>query len=157
MKPGLSLLDRLYSHTLKTETCWLWQAAKISTGYGVLRVDGRNVLAHRLSFQAHTGTPVPDGACVLHRCDTPACLNPEHLFLGTKADNVHDMDQKGRRKNNPPRGERASHAKLTEDKVREIRRRAATGESSSGLAAEFGVDPSMIWLINTRRSWRHVA
>lgn len=80
--------------------CWLWTAAENEKGYGVIGVGGRGTgkrYAHRVSYELHVG-PVPDGMCVLHKCDTPLCVNPDHLFLGTVADNVNDMTFKDRGK-----------------------------------------------------------
>lgn len=78
--------------------CWLWLSGT-NNGYGILSLyevyGRRTVLAHRASWEFHRG-PIPEGLCVLHRCDTPPCINPAHLFLGTIADNTHDMIAKGR-------------------------------------------------------------
>ncbi|KKK76925.1 hypothetical protein LCGC14_2858760 [marine sediment metagenome] len=79
-----------------TETgCWLWMAHKNPNGYGTLRVDSVDFPAHRYSWMLHKGR-IPEGLCVLHKCDTPLCVNPEHLWLGTKKDNTHDAIKKGR-------------------------------------------------------------
>jgi hypothetical protein len=85
---------------------------------------------------------------VCHHCDNPPCINPAHLFLGTHADNVADMDRKGRRRHMNGFGEQAHHVKLTDAQVAEIRRRYATGsETQAELADAFGVGQSQIWRI----------
>lgn len=84
--------------------CWIWLACKYDTGYGQMSVDGVLWRAHRLSWVLTHG-PIPDGVCVLHRCDNRPCVNPSHLFLGSRADNSADMIAKGRSKS--PLGERS--------------------------------------------------
>lgn len=80
--------------------CWPWTGKTIIKGYGRLRgADGDKVLAHRLAFELASGTPIPDGLCVLHHCDNPPCCNPSHLFLGTMKDNTLDASAKGRMRN----------------------------------------------------------
>lgn len=96
---ALGFERRLLAGFQKTENCWLWQKAKNQYGYGLLgRSDGgrRVVLAHRSMWEREYG-PIPIGVFVCHHCDTPACVRPDHLFLGTQADNLHDMLAKGRR------------------------------------------------------------
>lgn len=75
--------------------CWIWQAATTSKGYGSFWLNGRQERAHRASYTLFRG-PIPDGLRVLHHCDTPACVNPEHLYLGTDLDNARDRDQRAR-------------------------------------------------------------
>lgn len=101
--------------------CWLWQDA-LKNGYGRLFVDGRPTLAHRVSYELHCG-PIPEGMHVCHRCDTPACVNPAHLFLGSHADNMADMAAKGR-------GTKSPHAA----EIAEIAAREAAGEWVNRLA-----------------------
>ena len=93
MPPGDRLLAK--RRIVPSTGCWLWTGGKLSDGYGHLCVHNRRVLAHRLSWEVWVG-PIPADLCVLHRCDTPACFNPEHLWLGTRSENNRDMLAKGR-------------------------------------------------------------
>lgn len=87
---------RFWARINKTETCWLWTGAKHQHGYGVLRPkDGPMIRVHRLMWEREHG-PIPKGMLVLHRCDTPSCVNPDHLFLGDQRENMRDMWAKGR-------------------------------------------------------------
>jgi len=80
------------------DSCWLWTGSKTPKGYGHMRINGKNVYVHRLSYQIHHG-PIPDKIEVCHTCDNPPCINPSHLFLGTHAENIEDSKKKGRRIN----------------------------------------------------------
>lgn len=132
--------------------CWLWTRADDGYGYGVFRVDGKTLKAPRFAFRlTHGRDPLP-GLYVCHRRDQPACVNPEHLFEGTQKDNIHDAKSKGR----TARGSRSGGAQLTEEKVREIRKRSALGETHSQLAQEFNVTIANISAIKLRRSWRWI-
>lgn len=143
-------LDRFWSKVKISDGCWEWTAATDHCGYGRFGIRGRNRLAHRVSFCIHVG-PVPEGMCVLHRCDNPPCVNPDHLFLGTQKDNMRDRDSKRR----TPSGESHAKSPLTWADVAEIRRRyAAGGCSLNALAREFGVTNQSISKIVLRKSWR---
>ena len=89
---------RFWSKVVKADGCWEWTAYRDPLGYGRLNVDGVPVLAHRLAYELEHGA-IPDGMCILHRCDNPPCVNPDHLWLGTQADNSLDMASKGRWRN----------------------------------------------------------
>ena len=91
------LQDRLLHYTLPEDStgCWLWAGKTNSDGYGLLPENGAYKMAHRVAWELENGD-IPEGVCVLHRCDTPPCVRVAHLFLGTKADNAHDRDCKGR-------------------------------------------------------------
>ena len=131
--------------------CWLWTAYRNRGGYGKARHGGKVHLAHRVSWEVHNG-PIPAGMCVCHRCDTPSCVNPEHLFLGTQADNVRDMAAKGRGR--APAGEAHRSAKLTAADVAAIR---ADGRTPRIIAAEYGVSRPQISAIRLGKNWRNAA
>lgn len=131
--------------------CHLWTGFVNRDGYGRLRRGERMVYAHRFAFEEFVG-PIPEGAYVLHRCDTPACVNPEHLFVGTQADNVRDRDRKGRGR--WPTGEGSPTARLTAVQVAEIRDRVANGATQTAVAAEYGVSQAHVSTIVHGKSWR---
>jgi hypothetical protein len=145
------------THVPSIGNCWLWTGAKRPApfDYGIIG-KGRGWRAtHRISWEIHNGA-IPVGMCVLHRCDTPACVRPDHLFLGTDADNAADRKIKGR--NGDRRGEaNGKSTKLTSEQVRAIRQRFATGLISQGrLAKEYGVNQTAISFIVLRRTWTNI-
>lgn len=139
-------IPRFWARVNKTETCWLWTGCENGSGYGAVRWEGKTDRAHRVAWNIEKG-PTPPGACVLHRCDVRLCVRPDHLFLGSRADNAHDRTAKGRR------GE--VHGRLlTSEKVAEIRRRHAEGERADDLAAEHGVTQWTVFDLLSRRTWK---
>lgn len=132
-------------------TCWYWIGAMYQNGYGKARHAGRECYAHRYSYNLYKG-PIPDGMHVCHRCDDPSCVNPDHLFVGTRDDNMSDMAIKGR----SAHGERHGSAKLSVEQVREIRSKRNAGQSVTAIAAEYGVSKGRISEIVHRKAWRRV-
>lgn len=122
--------------------CWLWRGYLMHKNYGQFRgFDGKTILAHRQAWILAYGS-VPDGLWVLHACDEPRCVRPDHLFLGTSDDNIADMVSKRRHivPKNLPRGRRHPNAikHLTADDAAAIRRRWASGDRRGSIASEFG-------------------
>lgn len=134
-------------------SCWEWTRYRLPFGYGRTRHLGKNVTAHRLSWTVFRG-PIPEGLCVCHRCDNPPCCNPEHLFLGTHAENTADAESKGRMNHSGLiLGCRIQRQrKLTHAQVDEIK---SSSEPSSVIAARMGCSYTNVYMI--RRGLRKVA
>jgi hypothetical protein len=145
------LADRFWPMVRKSETCWLWTGARSTNGYGrILSTDGRMIGAHRAAWLLTFGE-IPSDMEVCHHCDVRLCVRPDHLFLGTQQDNMTDAVNKQRmaagdrhgmrtRPDRRPRGERHGMAKLTAEKVREMRALyLAGGVSQVALGAQFDV------------------
>ncbi len=154
------LMKRFLEKVNKTSSCWLWTGAKQHPkrsqpiGYGVMLVRPRPryaMLAHRLSWELFR-SPVPDALRVLHKCDNPPCVNPDHLFLGTQGDNMEDCVSKGRKE----KGESHFRARLTESQVLEIRGKHESGIGYPTLAKEYRVGKTTIEDIVTGKTWKHV-
>jgi hypothetical protein len=154
-----TVAERFWSKVDKSggpEACWPWTAAiDKSSGYGLFAVaHGELVGAHVYAFRAEGGS-VPARSCVLHSCDNRPCCNPQHLSAGTKKENYDDSVSKGRQ----TRGEKVHNAKLTEETVREIRKRFVKGNPINGgaaLAVLFGVNQSTVNKIARGQLWPHV-
>lgn len=149
---GMSVRERFFIYTKKTDGCWPWLGGTDVNGYGKMSVDQKPQLASRVSYMLHFGD-VPAGLGVLHKCDTPLCVNPDHLFLGTQADNVADMHTKGRANKRGLKGEEHHAAKVTPEIVRTIR---ASTDTERDLAKRFGISNTTVHDIRKRRSWAHV-
>jgi hypothetical protein len=134
--------------------CHPWIGQRNNHGYGKTWLDGKRCYAHRVAFlfeHGHWPEPV-----TRHRCDNPPCVNPAHLHEGTESDNQRDSVERGRKRNGDLRGEQLTQAKLTEEQVREIRRRYATGETQRSIAREYGVVQTTISRVVLRERWAHV-
>lgn len=137
--------------------CWIWTASLVSrkSQYGRFQCAGRLELAHRASWMLYRGG-IPAGMDVCHTCDVPTCVNPDHLFLGTAADNIADRMAKGR-PHNVPSGELHYRAKLSPADVVEIRRSYAFGEATQrALAERFNISMANVYYILKGVSWREV-
>jgi hypothetical protein len=127
--------------------CWLWFGCSVRRGYGTINVHGKAERAHRFAYEQFVG-PIPPGLQVLHRCDVTCCVNPEHLFLGTFADNMRDRNKKGRQ----ARDVRNGGAKLNRREVREI---FFATETHPVLARRYGVHVNTVWRIKAGKKWAH--
>lgn len=160
MKRARPIEERFWAKVDKAgpDDCWLWSASTTPAGYGQLSLglgDGRWMGAHVFSFELHGGRTCP-GFYVCHRCDTPGCVNPAHLFLGSPGANVADMDAKGRRGRRVSLGSRNPSAKLTEAQVRLIKSRLRLGDRHQALAGDFRVSLQLIRRISCGQNWAHV-
>lgn len=142
--------ERFWSFVDKSKECWLWTGGTnfAPFDYGHFKVGGATVRAHRFSYELHKG-PIPEGMSVCHTCDTPRCVNPDHLWLGTPGENTADMDAKGRRK--------FANAKLSPAQVRKLRSlHASKGMTYEALGRLFGIRGATARMIVLRRTWKNV-
>ena len=148
------VIDRfhLYVHPEPNSGCWLWSGRLHRTGYGQFTPGTltRPVTAHRFSLGTKTGKWPRD--CALHSCDNKACVNPDHLREGTQSENIADRNTRKR----TARGSASGPAVLTEDQVKAIRKRLASGSTQRRVASEFGVTPPTIRNIAIGVTWKHV-
>lgn len=131
--------------------CWVWMGSTQVRGYGEIISNNRKHLAHRASYEAFVGK-IPKGMYVCHACDNVACVNPNHLFLGTQKQNLQDMANKGR----STRGVKNPMAKLDEYGVRQIKEGIKAGQSDSSLAKSWMVCRQTINNIRNKKVWNHV-
>lgn len=184
LKPDGTLKDRFLERVkIDPAGCWIWQGGANGQGYGVLRHDEMQHRAHRVSYELFVG-PIDDGLLVLHHCDNPPCVRPDHLYAGTAADNARDAVERGRvargdrhcsrtrpervprgdrhgwrtHPESVPRGEQQGAAKLTEALVREIRRLDQAGLSSRAIIAALGLSVNLkcVWAVRRGVTWAHV-
>lgn len=151
-----SLEERFWEKVDKKgpDDCWNWLAGKSGAGYGTFWAWGRNRGAHRVAWRLTQGE-IPDGLCICHHCDNPLCCNLNHLFLGTRADNNHDMIAKGRAASGADSN--SGKRKLTEEEVLEIRQRYTNGDiTQRELAQDYPVGQSQICLVVNQKRWRYI-
>ena len=143
-RPGHDKRLSPHEYLVDPETgCWVWQRG-MTRRYAITWVEGKTRRASRVYYERENG-PVPQGMCVCHSCDNPSCVNPEHLFLGTSADNSRDMAVKGR-----------GRQRLSAPEVVDIRRRADNGETKASIARVYGVSGACVSNIANRKTRLHV-
>lgn len=133
---------------VQQDGCWIWTAFKMKNGYGLFRMPDKHYLAHRISFNLFNGA-LDAALDVMHMCDEPACVNPKHLVLGTRKDNMQDAKKKHR----TAFGERHGRAKLTESQAKAIK--VASGYQKD-IAKQFGVSQVTVHEIKVGRKWGHI-
>lgn len=155
---NIEFLKEMLKSIPEDDSCIEWTRGKCNNkgGYGAVRQTptGKVDAVHRVAYILSIGA-IPEGLCVLHKCDNPPCFRPSHLFLGTRLDNNRDRKSKGRSK--PRRGERHLSAKLTEEQVINIRQLYSTGEwPLRKLSYRYGLTRQSIWHIVKRLTWTHI-
>lgn len=147
--------SRFWAKVEKSSGCWTWTGGKLSSGYGRIRMNMKRVRAHRAAWRIAKGE-IPTGMSVLHKCDNPACVNPDHLFLGTQQDNLKDMCAKGRGRSGSGPGELNGNSKVTWEQARILRCRWHTlpyGEKGR-LAVSMNISHQQALRIATGECWR---
>jgi hypothetical protein len=152
--------DRFWAKVQKGDGCWEWRGPRSPSGYGFGPKFYGTQAAHRLSYIIANG-PIPAGMVVMHNCDNPPCVRPDHLSLGTPAENSAEMVARNRSYHGPRpgktcRGSEVKTSKLTEDKVREMRSLAASGVPNKHLAARYGITPAHAWDVVSGNLWKHI-
>lgn len=156
-----TLEERYWSKVVKGPDCWLWTGSMSSKGYGRISAERRHVTASRVAYSLEYGA-FDERLHVLHRCDNPSCVRPDHLFLGTQVDNMADMNSKNRHGRsgageNVRKGKSHPFAKIDESCAKQIRERHKSGITMKELASSFGLNVPSIWRIIHRKTWKHVA
>lgn len=149
-------MDRFWSKVDKSggeDACWVWTGAKIGRGYGGIKIAGKMLVAHRVSYEM-ANDEIPDGLFVCHTCDNPICVNPRHLFAGTPADNMQDKERKNR--GNHAKGTDNGASRLSEADVLRIRAMLAEGWTSRAIAKVYGIAPQTVGRIKRRETWIHI-
>jgi hypothetical protein len=136
-------LDSFMTHVEKTDSCWNWTSYKVKKGYGRIKISGKNILAHRASYEYHIGK-IPEGKLVCHTCDNRLCVNPDHLWIGTNDENQMDKASKGR----------SGKQKLTPNDAELIIKAVNDGFSRASIGFYFNIGRSQISHIITGRNYK---
>jgi hypothetical protein len=146
-RPRISELERFMSHVHKDDSgCWIWSAFCMKNGYGLFSTPIKNELAHRVSYRLFNGEL--DARDVMHKCDVTNCVNPEHLVLGTRSENMQDAKTKGRL----CFGERHGRSKLTNEQVDLIKK---SDKFQKEIALEFGISQGHVSCLKNGTKWRN--
>jgi len=151
---GYPIEHRLASKTNRTEICWLWTGSKFRDGYGQIFWNGKNWKTHRVAYRLYVGE-IPDGMLVCHHCDTPHCVRPDHLFIGSPQDNSDDMVRKGRYVDRMGSKHHLTH--LTDSDVRAIRGQWLAGIPQAVVGKRFTISQTCVSTICRGKNWAHVA
>jgi hypothetical protein len=146
------LTTRFWSKVVKDDGCWEWQGTRNSNGYGMIGVDHQSRYTHRVSWELANGS-IPDGLEICHRCDNRRCVRPDHLFLGTRRDNVRDMWAKGRGNPRAPRGAAHHEAKVTPQMSADILALYERGWTVSALARQYDIDRHTVRRVLQGNHW----
>lgn len=138
-------LSKIEARSFDIKACWIWLGAGKGNGYGHMRIGGQNIGAHRVAYELFVGE-VPEGMDVCHTCDNRACVNPDHLFLGTRAENMADCKAKGRT-------DGGNRKRLKEFQVQEIRRRLAMGLSRQRIATDMDLNYETVRMVDAGLSY----
>lgn len=152
-KSGLNILsdkERFFKNVIKGDGCWIWTGCK-QKEYGVFGLNRKIIKAHRYSYVFHNGE-IKDNLIVRHKCDNPSCVNPNHLELGTGADNMMDRDIRGRN----VKGERVHTSKINNEIVKKIRNLYSLGYKQKDIAKTYLIAESNVSLICNKKTWKHV-
>lgn len=153
-RPRVPMVARFWAMVSEQGDCWIWGGALDRDGYGRIGLPGghsKYIRSHRFSWLIHYG-PIPTQMCVLHRCDNPSCVRPDHLWLGTTADNQTDMMAKRR----STHGDRSARARLNKAQVLSVLEMLADDVPGATIARHFAVSASAISAIKRCRTWRYV-
>lgn len=127
--------------------CWIWQESLNADGYGIIKYHQKTYRVYRVMWERLHGREIPKGKSALHRCDTPACMNPHHIFIGTQIDNIRDMVSKGRQR---------SRRGLTDDEVRSIRAMIRGGMKQAEVIRLMGLESSTVSRIVNRKLYKEI-
>lgn len=147
--------ERIKNHytkkVIKKRGCWGWRGSLDKNGYPQIGAGSKKLKGHRISYEIHKGE-IPKGRQVCHTCDNPTCTNPDHLWLGSIKENNEDRIIKGR----CSKGEERPNAKLKDCDIREIRKMLKIGVSKAALARKYKISYTTVYLIEKKKTWRHV-
>lgn len=151
------IIDRFLSRIdqKSIDECWSWLGGISSNNRGMMRVDGQQTNAHRISFRIFCGE-IENNTVIMHKCDNPNCVNPNHLRKGTQQENVDDMYAKNRQRHTPSKGSKNGRAVLNEADVKDIKGLLHQGYSQSEIARMYEVTPRTVCAINAGTLWSHV-